>query len=81
MLSSVLVDPNLHTDVRMRIHREISEILRGAVNGRQRAAVGSAPALGQKSQGLELELELRDDVIRIGMNAASTIRPTVTSPR
>ena len=30
MLSSVLVDPNLHTDVRMRIHREISEILRGA---------------------------------------------------
>jgi hypothetical protein len=28
MLASVLVDPNLHTDTRMRIHREISEILR-----------------------------------------------------
>jgi hypothetical protein len=28
VLSSVLVDPNLHTDARMRIHREISEILR-----------------------------------------------------
>jgi hypothetical protein len=27
VLSSVLVDPNLHTDTRMRIHQEISEIL------------------------------------------------------
>ena len=30
VLSSVLVDPNLHTDMRMRIHQEISEILREA---------------------------------------------------
>ncbi len=30
VLSSVLVDPNLHTDMRMRIHEEISEILREA---------------------------------------------------
>lgn len=30
VLASVLVDPNLHTDVRMRIHHEISEILRDA---------------------------------------------------
>jgi ribosome maturation protein Sdo1 len=29
VLAEVLVDPNLHTDVRMRVHREISEILRG----------------------------------------------------
>jgi ribosome maturation protein Sdo1 len=27
VLASVLVDPNLHTDMRMRIHREIAEIL------------------------------------------------------
>jgi hypothetical protein len=28
MLEAVLVDPNLHTDLRMRLHREIEEILR-----------------------------------------------------
>lgn len=27
MLEAVLVDPNLHTDVRMRLHREIEELL------------------------------------------------------
>jgi len=30
VLTSVLVDPNLHTDARMRIHQEIEEILREA---------------------------------------------------
>ena len=27
MLEAVLVDPNLHTDLRMRLHREIEDIL------------------------------------------------------
>lgn len=30
MLEQVLVDPNLHTDQRMRLHREITEMLRAA---------------------------------------------------
>jgi len=30
MLEAVLVDPNLHTDLRMRLHREIPELLRRA---------------------------------------------------
>jgi hypothetical protein len=30
LLRAVLVDPNLHTDRRMRLHREISAILRAA---------------------------------------------------
>jgi hypothetical protein len=30
MLEAVLVDPNLHTDLRMRLHREIQELLRRA---------------------------------------------------
>jgi hypothetical protein len=30
MLEAVLVDPNLHTDRRMRLHREIEEILNRA---------------------------------------------------
>ena len=30
MLEAVLVDPNLRTDLRMRLHREITEILRAA---------------------------------------------------
>lgn len=37
VLSSVLVDPNLHTDTRMRIHQQISEILSDA------STRGSAP--------------------------------------
>jgi hypothetical protein len=28
LVDSVLVDPNLHTDTRMRLHREIGELLR-----------------------------------------------------
>ena len=30
LLGDVLVDPNLHTDTRLRLHQEITEILRGA---------------------------------------------------
>ena len=30
LLQDVLVDPNLHTDTRLRPHQEIGEILRGA---------------------------------------------------
>jgi hypothetical protein len=30
LLGDVLVDPNVHTDTRLRLHREIAEILRGA---------------------------------------------------
>ena len=30
LLRAVLVDPNLHTDRRMRLHREISAVLRSA---------------------------------------------------
>jgi hypothetical protein len=30
LLADVLVDPNLHTDTRLRLHKEIAEILRGA---------------------------------------------------
>ncbi|HTX09170.1 MAG TPA: hypothetical protein VME22_11200 [Solirubrobacteraceae bacterium] len=30
LLGSVLVDPNLHTDTRLRLHHDIERILRGA---------------------------------------------------
>jgi hypothetical protein len=30
LLASVLVDPNLHTDTRMRLYHDVDEILRGA---------------------------------------------------
>lgn len=30
LLQSLLVDPNLHTDLRMRLHREIPEMVRAA---------------------------------------------------
>src|SRR5690242_15436787 len=30
LLTSVLTNPNIHTDTRMRLHEEIGEILRGA---------------------------------------------------
>ncbi len=30
LVAGVLVDPNLHTDTRMRLHQEIGEILHGA---------------------------------------------------
>lgn len=37
VLSSVLVDPNLHADMRMRIYREIDEMLGSARSSAQRA--------------------------------------------
>jgi len=42
VLTSVLVDPNLHTDARMRIHQEIAEILREASAGTDRRPSGAA---------------------------------------
>ena len=30
LVTAVLVDPNVHTDLRMRLHREITEVLRTA---------------------------------------------------
>ena len=37
LLTSVLTDPNLHTDTRMRLHEEIAEILGRAGEGLNRA--------------------------------------------
>jgi hypothetical protein len=42
LLAAVLVDPNLHTDTRMRLHREIPALLRAA--GDPRAVAGAARA-------------------------------------
>jgi hypothetical protein len=33
LLTAVLVDPNLHTDMRLRLHREITEMLRDVPGG------------------------------------------------
>jgi len=33
LLSAVLVDPNLHTDTRLRLHAEIPELIRAAHQG------------------------------------------------
>jgi CBS domain-containing protein len=42
LVDSVLTDPNVHTDTRMRVHEEIGEILDGAHDDLQRA-IGPAP--------------------------------------
>lgn len=47
MLAAVLVDPNLHTDLRMRIYREIPEMVRAAY---ATAPAATAPA-GQPEAG------------------------------
>lgn len=39
LLTAVLVDPNLHTDLRMRLHRQVSAILRVV---REELVAGSA---------------------------------------
>lgn len=42
LLATVLVDPNVHTDARMRLHHDIDEILRGAHEDLHGAAGGEA---------------------------------------
>ena len=44
LLTAVLVDPNLHTDLRMRLHREVSAILRAAREELDRAAADKVQA-------------------------------------
>ena len=44
LLAAVLVDPNLHTDRRMRLHRQVSAILRAAKDDLHAEARGSQHA-------------------------------------
>jgi uncharacterized protein (UPF0147 family) len=46
LVTAALVDPNIHTDARMRLHEEITELLRGAHHDAHRdgAAVEPRPA-------------------------------------
>ena len=44
VLKSVLVDPNLHTDLRMRLHREIAALLRTAREPAGQSALRPAPS-------------------------------------
>ncbi len=46
LLTSVLVDPNLHTDLRMRLYHQIHELLDGA----HTAGTGARPDGPQKEQ-------------------------------
>ncbi len=71
LAESVLVDPNVHTDQRMRLHRQINELLRSAhheihgVHGPQVHASRVREADGQASRLLSSVLsdpELTDDM-------------------
>lgn len=44
LVSSVLVDPNLHTDQRMRLHEQIQDLLRDAHPQRYHAAAAHVDA-------------------------------------
>ena len=53
LLTAVLVDPNLHTDLRMRLHREISAVLRTvhrALYGESGVALGHRAIQAESSQ-------------------------------
>jgi hypothetical protein len=44
LLESVLTDPNLHTDTRMRLHRELRDILEPALEPAQNGSVRNRPS-------------------------------------
>jgi hypothetical protein len=48
LVSSVLVDPNLHTDLRMRLHEEITRIL--SATGERAPLPASRPSLADGSE-------------------------------
>lgn len=50
LLRAVLVDPNVHTDLRMRLHREVSAILRAAREELERASADKARTREVESQ-------------------------------
>ena len=48
LVSAALVDPNLHTDARMRLHGELTELIEAARHGLSSRAISEAPALSQE---------------------------------
>ena len=54
LVASALVDPNLHTNVRMRLRRELTELLRSAHQDLHRPATGEAPRSSQTPEDGEL---------------------------
>ena len=51
LLTAVLVDPNLHTDLRMRLHREVRAILRSAREELYGASAGEEQAAEPDARG------------------------------
>ena len=45
LVSAALVDPNLHTDSRMRLHGELRELIESSRHGLRGRATSEAPAL------------------------------------
>jgi hypothetical protein len=56
LLRAVLVDPNLHTDRRMRLHREISAVLRAVHRDLYGHSAGAAGEAEEQAPGGQAEL-------------------------
>jgi len=54
LVASALVDPNLHTDTRMRLYHQLTELIQSAHEGLHGAAAGAAPTGSQTPEDGQL---------------------------
>jgi len=54
LVASALVDPNLHTDTRMRLYHQLTELIQSAHEGLHGAAAGAAPTASQTPEDGQL---------------------------
>jgi len=54
LVSAALVDPDLHTDARLRLHRELAELIEGSREGLTGRRINEAPPLSPEPADGEL---------------------------
>jgi len=59
LVASALVDPNLHTDTRMRLYHQLTELIQRARENLHGAAAGAAPAASRTPEDGQLPKMLR----------------------
>ena len=55
VVSAALIDPNLHTDARLRLHGELTELIESARQGLTGPSISEAPTLSPEPPDGELE--------------------------
>jgi len=74
LVASALVDPNLHTDTRMRLYHQLTELIQGAHEDLHGAAAGAAPTGSQTPEDGQLPKMLRAVLVDPNLHTDTRMR-------